>query len=73
MKFFAFLPESLSIQNIHFCFSSTSNKDEPGTKFNTIMEMCQMCDLDRLLQGLYENCLYVRFRDSYFEAVNISV
>lgn len=28
-----------------------------------------MCDLDRLLQGLYENFLFVRFRDSYFESV----
>lgn len=31
--------------------------------------MCQNCDLDRLIQALYENFLFIRFRDSNFEMV----
>lgn len=31
--------------------------------------MCQNCDLDRLIQALYENFFFIRFRDSNFESV----
>lgn len=35
--------------------------------------MCQNCDLDRLIQALQENYLYIRFRDNNFESVSFII
>lgn len=37
--------------------------------FNSILHSCQNVDLDKLTQGIYENYLTMRFRDSNFESV----
>ncbi|RNA43417.1 chromosome transmission fidelity 8 -like protein [Brachionus plicatilis] len=44
-------------------------KTDANSRFNAILNMCQNCDFDRLLQALQENFLYIRFRDSNFENI----
>ncbi len=43
-------------------------KESAGVgKFNYILTMCNNCDFDRLLQGIHENFLTVKFKHSSFE------
>jgi chromosome transmission fidelity protein 18 len=50
-------------------FSKKMTKSLDGNKFFTIISMCQNCDLQKMLQGLYENLLQLRYRDNHFELV----
>ncbi len=41
-------------------------EERSGGRFNYILNMVNNCDFDRLLQGIHENYLSVKFRDTNF-------
>jgi hypothetical protein len=41
-------------------------EETSGGRFNYILNMCHNCDFEKLLQGIHENYLNIKFRDTNF-------